>query len=74
VKSKPFVGQRVKLSREGWRGGLVTSEEDAKCAAETKITWVSDSDYIDSEDFWAVEVEGSLNRYMLHSDHFEELP
>lgn len=72
MKTKPYIGQRVKLTQEGWEEGLVRSPEDAQCAAGTTITWVSDDDYINGE-MWAVEVDGSLNRYLLHSDHFEEV-
>lgn len=72
MKSKPYVGQRVKLSAMGYSEGLVRSPEDAKCAAGTVITYVSDDGYINGP-LWEVEVEGSLSRFMLHSDHFEEL-
>lgn len=67
---KPRVGMKVRLSESGWKQGIVRSREDAKCAQETVITAV-DWTLVDYPDFCVIEVEGSLNRYMLNSDMFE---
>ena len=57
----------VKLSNEGYAEGLITSAEDAEAAKSMFIIGVEQM----GPDAYAVEVTGSLNRYMLHNGHFD---
>lgn len=68
----PSVGDKVRLSAYGYNEGLVRSKEDAECARLTVIT-VVDWTIIDDPEVCVIEVAGSLNRYMLHSEMFEPI-
>lgn len=66
----PKVGQRVQLSADGWREGLVRSPEDAAAAQDMTITEVEQM----GPDCWAIEVTGSLNIYLLNNMNLELKP
>lgn len=70
---KLYVGQRVKLSREGWRSIMVDGPEMAEQAREMRITELQEmGKNPDGSSFYAVEVDQPLINSRLLCDSFVE--
>ena len=66
----PQVGQRVRLSAEGYAEGLIFSPEAAEAAKGMNIIGVEQM----GPDAWAIDVDGPLGIFCLHNGTLELVP
>jgi hypothetical protein len=68
MNTKPFIGQRVRLSDVGYRHLHLTSAEAIRQSTDMRITGVENMGGRGGADIWAIDVDQPLiDMFMLHA-------